>query len=146
MSGWSSDVCSSDLPVFDLTRPLKGPFAARDVGAADAADAAIQLAKLAGLLPALFIREAVNDDRQAQHVTPGDVASYVAPDRLRIASRAHLPIAKSDKNLLVAFRRLPEQGEHLALLVAGAPPHDHSPLARTHSYCLSHTVLVSPKN
>src|SRR3546814_16627240 len=36
-------------PVFDLTRPLKGPFAARDVGAADAADAEIQLDKLAGL-------------------------------------------------------------------------------------------------
>src|SRR3546814_13446773 len=39
-------------PVFDLTRPLKGPFAARAVGAADSADAAIQLAHLPGPLPA----------------------------------------------------------------------------------------------
>src|SRR3546814_12092365 len=66
-------------PVFDLNRPLKGPFAARDVGAADAADAAIQLAKLAGLLPALFTRAAVKDDSQAPHGTPGEVASHVPP-------------------------------------------------------------------
>lgn len=132
-------------PVFDLTRPLKGPFAARDVGAADAADAAIQLAKLAGLLPALFIREAVKDDREAPHVTPGDVASYVAPDRLRIVSRAHLPIAQSDKSMLVAFRGVPEQGEHLALLVGGAPSHDATPLVRLHSECLTGDVLGSLK-
>src|SRR3546814_2116612 len=51
-------------PVFDLTRPLKGPFAARRVGAADAADAAIQLATLAGLLPALFYRTGGRDARE----------------------------------------------------------------------------------
>src|SRR3546814_15947965 len=79
------------------TRRSPARVAARAVGAAEGADAAVQLAKLAGLLPALFSREAVKDDRQAPHVTPGDVASDVAPDRLRIVSRAHLPIAQSDK-------------------------------------------------
>src|SRR3546814_11147691 len=82
-------------PVFDLTRPLKGPFAARDVGAADAADAAIQLAKLAGLLPALFIREAVKDDRQAPHVTPGDVASSVARSEERRVGNERVSTCRS---------------------------------------------------
>src|SRR3546814_5752162 len=80
-------------PVFDLTRPLKGPFAARDVGAAAAADAAIQLDKLAELLPALFIREAVKDDRQERPVTTGGGASSDLPDRPAHHTSATMQIA-----------------------------------------------------
>src|SRR3546814_6372075 len=43
-------------PVFDLVRPLKGPFATVALTAPALAEAAIQLAKLSGLLPALFVR------------------------------------------------------------------------------------------
>src|SRR3546814_16238235 len=72
-------------------------------------------------------------------------SSYVAPDRRRIVSLAQLPIAHSDKSMLVAFRGVPEQGEHLALLVGGAPAHDTTPLVRLHSECLTGDVLGSLK-
>src|SRR3546814_12623855 len=47
--------------------------------------------------------------------------------------------------MLVAFRGVPEQGEHLALLVGGAPAHDTTPLVRLHSECLTGDVLGSLK-
>lgn len=132
-------------PVFDLSHPFKGPFVTRPIAQPALADAAIQLAKLSGLLPALFIRETMPQDKDLPHVTPADVAAYVSPDRLRIVSRAHLPIAQSDKSILVAFRGVPEQGEHLALLVGGDPSHEHPPLVRLHSECLTGDVLGSLK-
>lgn len=132
-------------PVFDLSRPMKGPFKTRPVEPPELADTAIQLAKLSGLLPALFVRAATEADKDAPRVTPDEVTGYVSADRLRIVSRAHLPISQSDKSVLVAFRGVPEQGEHLALLVGGDPAHGQPPLVRLHSECLTGDVLGSLK-
>lgn len=132
-------------PVFDLSHPFKGPFRTLGHTPAALADAAIQLAKLSGLLPALFVREATEEDSDLPHVSPQAVADYVSPDRLRIVSRAHLPIAQSEKSVLVAFRGVPEQGEHLALLVGGDIGNEQPPLVRLHSECLTGDVLGSLK-
>ncbi len=132
-------------PVFDLSHPFKGPFATTAIANPALTDGAIQLAKLSGLLPALFVRTAVASDKKLPQVSPSDITAYVSPERLRIVSRAHLPIAQSDKSVLVAFRGVPEQGEHLALLVGGAPSHDAPPLIRLHSECLTGDVLGSLK-
>ncbi|MGQ3230698.1 MAG: GTP cyclohydrolase II, partial [Blastomonas fulva] len=42
-------------PSLDLSRPMKGPFAAQPLPSPQAAEAAMQLARLAGLLPAYHI-------------------------------------------------------------------------------------------
>ena len=132
-------------PVFDLRDPMKGPFATVEIADADAADGAIRLAKLAGLLPALFVRASVAADGALPQVMPEAIAAYQAPDALRIVTRARLPIAQSDQSVLVAFRGAPEQGEHLALLVGGDPARDPPPLVRLHSECLTGDVLGSLK-
>jgi len=132
-------------PVLDLATPLKGPFRSRDIGARSAAEAGLNLAKIAGLLPALFVRSLKPADEGLPAVTPEEVAAYVSPERLRIISRARLPIAASDRSVLVAFRGVPEQGEHLALLVGGDPAPDRPPLVRLHSECLTGDVLGSLK-
>src|SRR3546814_12489345 len=44
-------------PVQDLRSPLKGPFRAKPLAMPDAAEAALKLARLAGLLPAFFLLE-----------------------------------------------------------------------------------------
>lgn len=133
-------------PVFDLNSPLKGPFATLPISHVAAADAAIQLAKLSGLLPSLFIRETdMAADKGLPRISPQEAMAYVAPDRLRIVSRARLPISQSDKSALVAFRGVPEQGEHLALMVGGDPSHGAVPLVRIHSECLTGDVLGSLK-
>lgn len=132
-------------PVFDLSHPFKGPFSTVGITTPALADAAIRLAKLAGLLPALFVREAAPADAALPRVSPPALAAYQAPDRLRIVARAHLPLAQSAQSVLVAFRGTPEQGEHLALLVCGDPARDPPPLVRLHSECLTGDVLGSLK-
>ena len=89
-------------PALDLATPLKGPFRAIPVGAAEAAAAALELARLAGLLPAFFIREGVHDP--AESVTSDAILAWDAPERLAIAARAKLPTAAAEKAERVAFR------------------------------------------
>ena len=133
-------------PVLDLATPLKGPFRTDVVAHPALPAAALALAKTAGLLPALFVR-ATDDSGQppleSPAVTPGAIAHYRSSDRLRIVSRARLPIVGAEQARIVAFRGVPEQGEHLALLfgdLAAAVP-----LVRLHSECLTGDVLGSLK-
>ncbi len=126
-------------PVLDLATPLKGPFATLPVVGA-AADAALTLAKIAGLLPALFVREGDGGDPV---VSPTAIAAYRSSDRLRIVARARLPVAAFAGAEIVAFRGVPEQGEHIALLLG--PQDGPAPLVRLHSECLTGDVLGSLK-
>lgn len=125
-------------PALDLATPLKGPFRARPVGAGDAAAAALRLARIAGILPAFFVRD--TDAAGALPVTAID--AHEDAGRLVIAARARLPVAVAEDAEIVAFRT-PEGGEHVALLIGqptGAPP-----LVRLHSECLTGDVLGSLK-
>src|SRR3546814_3280817 len=66
---------------------MKGPFAAIPVIAPDLAAAALQLARIAGILPAFFVRTDAADSEVS--ITPADIAAHEAAARLTIAARAH---------------------------------------------------------
>ncbi|NNC71716.1 MAG: GTP cyclohydrolase II, partial [Sphingomonadaceae bacterium] len=105
----------------------------------DAAANALKLARLANLLPALFVRDA----DIASAVTSDDIAAYEDPQGLTIAARARLPVAAAEKAEIVAFRHHADAAEHVALLIGS--PTGKPPLVRLHSECLTGDVLASLK-
>ena len=130
-------------PSLDLAQPMKGPFAALPLPAPDAAEAAMQMARLAGLLPAYHLLDAQEADFDAPRITPADVAAYADPAALRIAARARLPVSASESAEIVAFRSDADFHEHVALIVG---TRDESiPVVRLHSECLTGDVFGSLK-
>ncbi len=152
----AASVATAD-PALDLKTPLKGPFRTRDAGpAALAAAAGIRLAKLGGVLPAVLAVPAGEGGNggaggngtaagnAALAVAAADVLAYARADRLRIVTRARLPLADAPTTEVVAFRPAEGGPEHLALLIghqATRPP----VLTRLHSACLTGDVLGSLK-
>lgn len=126
-------------PARDLDRIVPGPLYLQPPGDEEAAAAAIELARLAGVLPALWL---VRADAVAA-VTTGDVLAAMRSRRAEIVARARLPIAGLDEAQMVAFRNPADGGEHVALLV-GAPA-GRPPLVRLHSECLTGDVFGSLK-
>jgi GTP cyclohydrolase II len=127
-------------PANDLATPFKGPYRTRAVAETEAASAALTLARVAGLLPAFFVR--AEGDAMAM-VGAADIAAYAQQDRLAIVARAHLPVAGAEKSEIVAFRAAADAAEHVALVI-GAPD-GNPPLVRLHSECLTGDVLGSLK-
>lgn len=126
-------------PQLDLATPLKGPFRAIPVTVPDAAAAALRLARIAGLVPAFFVHEGEAGDS----ITPADIDAHEDPARLRIVTRARLPVAGAENTEIVAFRTPESPDEHVALLIG--QPHGKPPLVRLHSECLTGDVLGSLK-
>jgi len=129
-------------PALDLSAPLKGPFRAEALDWEDAAKAALELARIAGILPAFLVDP--NDAGEATPIAAGDVTAYQDPARLAIASRARLPTAAAEEAEIVVFRAPDDLREHVALLI-GAPDGDRPPLVRLHSECLTGDLLGSLK-
>ena len=129
-------------PALDLVYPMKGPFAAEPIGNVELAAAAMELARLAGILPAFLVAPSPVDD--VQGVSPVDLAEWKDTRRLVIASRAHLPVAARDDAEIVAFRALDDLREHVALVI-GTQSGDRAPLVRLHSECLTGDILGSLK-
>jgi GTP cyclohydrolase II len=128
-------------PALDLATPMKGPFEAIAVTSAEASAAALQLARHAGLLPAFFVTSGRLPDAIA--VTPEAINAYEGAARLRIVSRARLPVEAAEQSEIIAFRT-PEAGlEHVALMIGS--PNGQPPLVRLHSECLTGDVLGSLK-
>ena len=125
-------------PALDLATPLKGPFRADHCNTAEAAIAALELARIAGLLPAFFAIPAAGEGVSARAIH-----DYEAPERLLIAARARLPVAAAEKTEIVAFRNADDAAEHVALVIG--TPDDSPPLVRLHSECLTGDVLGSLK-
>ncbi|MDB5697975.1 MAG: ribA, partial [Alphaproteobacteria bacterium] len=127
-------------PALDLATPLKGPFRTLPLDAPAGAEAALGLARLAGLLPALFVGGA---GTPAVAVTAEAVLGFDEPAGLTIASRAKLPTRTAEKAEIVAFRSEADAAEHVALIIGerGSEP----PLVRVHSECLTGDVLGSLK-
>ncbi|MGS1016076.1 GTP cyclohydrolase II [Allosphingosinicella humi] len=126
-------------PARDLQTPLKGPF--RTIAGDCPDEAALRLARRAGLLPAFFVGGAGGAVEVAL-----DSAAILAHDHapsLSIASRARLPIRASETAEIVAFRSGEDAAEHVALIV-GAPD-GRPPLVRLHSECLTGDALGSLK-
>lgn len=131
-------------PVRDLATPLKGPYETVPLGdQAAAAAAAVRLAKLAGLLPALYLIEG-NAGADALAVDPAAVIAYRESLDLRLVTRARLPLDTAENSEIVAFRGSGGGPEHLAIVV-GDPRRDRPVLVRLHSACLTGDVLGSLK-
>ncbi len=127
-------------PATDLANPLQGPYRAVATPEPAAARAALELARMAGILPAFFVRRSGAVEARA---TPEDIAAFDSPLRLDIVARAFLPVAASERAEIVAFRSAEAVAEHVALIIG---TRDASiPLVRLHSECLTGDVLGSLK-
>lgn len=124
-------------PARDFDRGPLGPVSTLTNPSPSATAAALRLARLAGLLPALLLVDA-------------DSAVAIAAERVeraapgvRIAARAELPLDGLPPTQIVAFRGLDDGQDHVSLLVGafgGRPP-----LVRLHSECLTGDVFGSLK-
>ncbi len=129
-------------PALDLANPLKGPFRADPLDHEAAAQTAMELARLAGVLPAYLVDPAACGE--AQVLTSGDLTEWKDTRHLTIAARARLPVEALDEAEIVAFRSADDLREHVALVI-GQPDGDRPPLVRLHSECLTGDVLGSLK-
>jgi GTP cyclohydrolase II len=140
-------------PTRDMRDPMMGPWGASRSPLSPCAKAAVKLAKIAALLPAvieapiaagavaaLAKREGlvlVRADDIARH----DVSAGVA---LKTVARARLPLAGAEETRVLAFRPSSGEREHLALLI-GSPEPPGPVLVRLHSECLTGDLLGSLK-
>jgi len=129
-------------PALDLAAPMKGPFRADELPWRAEAEAALEIARIAGVLPAFMVDPA--DAGEAQQLSAADVAEWQDSTRLAIATRAHLPIAASEDAEIVAFRSADDLREHVALVI-GRQIAERPPLVRLHSECLTGDILGSLK-
>jgi GTP cyclohydrolase II len=127
-------------PALDLAYPFKGPFRTAPLCSPETARAALRLARLAGLLPALFTRRDGPAEARAQ---VADVMTFGTGADLHIVSRARLPNRFAEQGEIVAFRADGDTAEHVALLIGA--PNGQPPLVRVHSECLTGDVLGSLK-
>ncbi len=128
-------------PALDLAEPLRGPFRADPFVAHAAAVAALDLARLAGILPAFMVSTGIEP---AVAVSTADLAAFKDPLELTIQARARLPVHACDAAEIVAFRARDDMREHVALVI-GEQRGDTVPLVRLHSECLTGDVLGSLK-
>jgi GTP cyclohydrolase II len=124
----------------DLAAPLKGPFLAEPLGWAAEAAAAMELARLAGILPAFLVDP--DPAAEAVAVESGDLAAFLDPAALAIATRARLPVSASENAEVVVFRSPDDLREHVALIF-GEQTSSRTPLVRLHSECLTGDILGS---
>ena len=129
-------------PALDLASPLKGPFRAEPLADHDAAVAAMELARLAGILPAFLVDP--DPAGEAQAVSASDLAAWKETSTLVIAARARLPVAACEEAEIIAFRSADDLREHVALVI-GEQNGDRAPLVRLHSECLTGDILGSLK-
>ncbi len=129
-------------PALDLTWPMKGPFLAEALDWREAAAAAMELARLAGILPAYLVDPEPAGEAVALSVA--DLAEWKDTAHLSIAARARLPVAAAEEAEIVAFRAADDLREHVALVI-GKQTSDRAPLVRLHSECLTGDILGSLK-
>jgi GTP cyclohydrolase II len=127
-------------PGQDLERAPSGPLRPVGTPCVRTAQAALDLARTAGLLPALWLL-----DRGGAN-TAVDVAEIDEARRnpkLEIVARAKLPLDDLPPTQIVAFRAMDDGQQHVALIIGafgGRPP-----LVRLHSECLTGDVFGSLK-
>jgi GTP cyclohydrolase II len=126
-------------PSLDFDRGPIGPLTAEPVRCPAEAEAILTLARLAGVLPAVWL---VESEAQAS-VGVGEVMDAVRTPQVRLITRARLPVEGLEQTQVVAFRDTGTGEEHVALLVgaSGGRP----PLVRLHSECLTGDVFGSLK-
>lgn len=133
-------------PTADLAEPFKGPFDTVRDTLDTSFTAAVKLAKLAGLLPAVLVRRQGTNGPKFVSATAAAILNYEenAAQSLSIVTRARVPLDGAEKTELVAFRSDDGGPEHYAIVI-GAPPTDKPVLARVHSECFTGDLLGSLK-
>ncbi len=129
-------------PAQDLEHPLKGPFLAEPIDHPASAVAAMELARLAGILPAFLVD--AEPGGEGTEVAAADLAAWQDSTHLTVATRARLPVAAAEDAEIVAFRSADDLREHVALII-GEQRSDRAPLVRLHSECLTGDILGSLK-
>lgn len=129
-------------PALDLVFPLKGPFAVEAIACLPEAEAAMELARIAGILPAFLF--GADNAGEPLRLKVSDLAAWADPQRLGIATRARLPVSASEAAEIVAFRKPDDMREHVALVI-GQPDFERVPLVRLHSECLTGDIFGSLK-
>lgn len=127
-------------PGQDLDRAPVGPLQPIAAECAETARAALELARSAGLLPALWLL----DPKSVDVCVPiEDILRERKHPSVKIVARAKLPLEDMPPTQIVAFRALDDGQEHVALVVGafGGKP----PLVRLHSECLTGDVFGSLK-
>lgn len=127
-------------PGRDLDRAPMGPLHPLAADCVDTGRAALDLARLAGLLPALWL---LDDTSSVLGTSVNQIARERARPTIEIVARARLPLDGMPATQIVAFRASDDGQEHVALLVGsfGGKP----PLVRLHSECLTGDVFGSLK-
>ena len=139
-------------PTSDLSHPLRGPFKAKRDPVSTASVGAVQLAKVARLLPSVVLATVPNsklnklDDTTIAKVKAEDILSYElgTAGELRQVTAARVPLEDAENARILAFRS-PEGGrEHLAIVI-GQPATDVPVLTRLHSECFTGDLIGSLK-
>ena len=142
-------------PTADLGLPLRGPFTARRDPVPAANLAAVRLAKIARLLPAVVTVTLAGDGENPAfaaarpHLTPvtaADVMGYdvTAATTLTRVTAARVPLDGAENTRIVAFRPRDGGSEHLAIVI-GDPQPPGPVLVRLHSECFTGDLLGSLK-
>ena len=126
-------------PARDLDRGLIGPLDPVALPDERSAEAALALARRAGLLPALWRLEGQGN------VSPEVTATLVFKDATvaTISGRAKLPLEGVGEAQVVAFRDPATGEEHVAVIIGSFG--GQAPLVRLHSECLTGDVFGSLK-
>ncbi len=126
-------------PSLDFDRGPIGPLAVEPVRCPAESESILTLARLAGVLPAVWLI----DGKAQASVTADEVMDAVHAPEVRLVARAKLPVEGIEETQIVAFRDSGTGEEHVALLVGafGGKP----PLVRLHSECLTGDVFGSLK-
>ena len=127
-------------PGRDLDRAPIGPLHPVTPDCAETARAALELARAAGLLPALWL---LDPSATELAITTTDIVRERAAPSVELVARARLPLEDMPPTQIVAFRASDDGQEHVALVVGafGGKP----PLVRLHSECLTGDVFGSLK-
>jgi GTP cyclohydrolase II len=127
-------------PGKDLDRAPLGPLQPVTPACAETARAALDLARSAGLLPALWL---LDPETAEVGIAVDEIARERKQPSVDIVARATLPLEDMPPTQIVAFRASDDGQEHVALVVGafGGKP----PLVRLHSECLTGDVFGSLK-
>lgn len=125
-------------PAADFDRSPIGPLEPMPIADPTKARAALALARLAGLMPALWVVETIP---AAATIAVADI--HARSPNVTLIARAALPLKGLPESQIVAFRADDDGQEHVALVVGafGGKP----PLVRLHSECLTGDVFGSLK-
>jgi GTP cyclohydrolase II len=135
-------------PTLDLAFPMKGPFAALPLSDVEAATAAMELARHAGILPAFLVCDTDDggtdsDSGDSDRVSAADVAAFADASSIVIATRARLPVAVCENSEIIAFRSVADPADHVALVIGNRDA--SAPVVRLHSECMTGDILGSLK-